>query len=306
MLDDESYLTSEIRHLASGIRHPASRIRQPARPFATMDRMSHAHLPLENKTVVIIGGTGGLGFSAAQACIAAGASVLVVGRDLDRAIAAQEKLGEQARFHVGDAADPDTAPQAIALAMERFGQFDALYHVAGGSGRKFGDGPLDAITDEGWQRTLDLNLSSLFYSNRAAVRQFLAQGTGGSVLNMGSVLDHSPSPRHFATHTYATTKAATVGLTHAAAAYYAAKNIRFNVLAPALVATPLAGRAMNDPAIMQYIATKQPLDGGRIGTPEDLDAAVVFFLSDQSKFVTGQVLYVDGGWTLSEGRHGEG
>lgn len=258
---------------------------------------------LEDKTIVIIGGTGGLGFSAAKACIAAGANVMVVGRDLDRAIQAQAELGELARFHAGDATDPDTATQSIALALKAFGRFDGLYHVAGGSGRKYGDGPLDAITDEGWQRTLDLNLSSLFYSNRAAVQQFLVQGTGGSILNMGSVLDHSPSPKHFATHTYATTKAATVGLTQAAAAYYAAKNIRFNVVAPALVATPLAGRAMNDPAIMHYVATKQPLDGGRIGTPADLDAAVVFFLSDQSKFVTGQVLYVDGGWSLADGQH---
>jgi NAD(P)-dependent dehydrogenase (short-subunit alcohol dehydrogenase family) len=259
--------------------------------------------PLANKTIVIIGGTGGLGFSAAKACIAAGANVMVVGRDLDRAIQAQAELGERARFHAGDAVDADTTTYAIELAVKAFGRLDGLYHVAGGSGRKYGDGPLDAITDEGWQRTIELNLSSLFYSNRAAVRQFLAQGTGGSVLNMGSVLDHSPSPKHFATHTYATTKAATVGLTQASAAYYAAKNIRFNVVAPGLVATPLAGRAMNDPAIMSYVATKQPLDGGRIGTPDDLDAAVVFFLSEQSRFVTGQVLYVDGGWSLSEGQH---
>jgi NAD(P)-dependent dehydrogenase (short-subunit alcohol dehydrogenase family) len=214
-------------------------------------------------------------------------------------------LGERARMHVGDAADTATATAAIALALQEFGRFDGLYHVAGGSGRRYGDGPLDAITDDGWRRTLDLNLSSLFYSNRAAVRQFLAQGTGGSVLNMGSVLDHSPSPRHFATHTYAATKAATVGLTRAAAAYYAPHNIRFNVVAPALVATAMAGRAMNDVTIMNYVATKQPLDGGRIGAPADLDAAVVFFLSDQSKFVTGQVLYVDGGWCVSDGQYGE-
>ncbi len=261
--------------------------------------------PLANKSIVIIGGTGGIGLSAAKACIAAGAKVIAVGRSRERAEQAQSELGEAARIHVGNAMDPNTAEAAIQLSLDQFGGFHGLYHVAGGSGRSRGDGPLHEITDDGWRHTLEFNLTSLFYSNRAAVRQFLAQKTGGSILNIGSVLDFSPSPEHFATHTYATTKAAAVGLTKASAAYYAHDNIRFNILAPALVATPLAARAMDNPAIMQYIATKQPLDGGRISTPDDLDAAVVFFLSDGSKFITGQVLYIDGGWTLSEGQHAE-
>jgi NAD(P)-dependent dehydrogenase (short-subunit alcohol dehydrogenase family) len=266
-------------------------------------------LALEDKTIVIIGGTGGIGLAAARACALAGANLVIVGRDPARAREAVTQL-EQATSardfvvsHAGDAMQPATAASAIELGVKRFGKLDGLYHVAGGSGRKFGDGPLHETSDEGWRYTLDFNLSSLFYSNRAAVRQFLRQNSGGSVLNVGSVLDHSPSPRHFATHTYATTKAGAVGLTKAAAAYYAPQDIRFNVLAPGLVATPLAARAMSDPAIMQYTASKQPLDGGRIATPEDLDAAVVYFLSDQSKFVTGQVLYVDGGWTVTEGHY---
>jgi NAD(P)-dependent dehydrogenase (short-subunit alcohol dehydrogenase family) len=73
-------------------------------------------------------------------------------------------------------------------------------------------------------------------------------------------------------------------------------------VAPALVDTPMARRAVDDDAIRAYIATKQPLDGGRVGVPEDLDAAVVFLLSDAARFVTGQVLAVDGGWSVSEGR----
>jgi NAD(P)-dependent dehydrogenase (short-subunit alcohol dehydrogenase family) len=269
---------------------------------------SMSSLALENKSIVIIGGTGGIGLSAARACLLAGSNVVIVGRDEARAREAVAQLERESSLkagvlaHVGDAMQPGTAEAAIAKAVKEFGRLDGLYHVAGGSGRKFGDGPLHEITDEGWRYTLAFNLSSLFYSNRAAVRQFLRQSSGGSVLNVGSVLDHSPSPRHFATHTYATTKAGAVGLTKAAAAYYAPQNIRFNVLAPGLVATPLAARAMNDPVIMQYTATKQPLDGGRIATPKDLDAAVLYFLSDQSKFVTGQVLYIDGGWTVSEGQ----
>ena len=121
------------------------------------------------------------------------------------------------------------------------------------------------------------------------------------MLNMGSVLGWSPSPKYFATHIYAASKSAVIGFTKSCAAYYASHDIRFNVVAPALVDTPMAKRAVEDDAIRQFIRTKQPLDGGRIGRPEDLDAAVVFLLSDASRYVTGQVLAVDGGWSVSEG-----
>ena len=198
-----------------------------------------------------------------------------------------------------------TAPRAVDEALARFGGFHGLYHVAGGSGRKAGDGPLHECSDEGWAFTLQLNLTSLFHSNRAAARQFLKQGTGGSVLNMSSVLGFSPSPRHFATHAYAAAKAAVIGMTRSAAAYYAPHGVRFNVIAPALVETPMSKRAAGDEQIQRFIATKQPLDGGRIGKPEDADAAAVYFLSDVSKFVTGQVLAVDGGWGVTEGQYAE-
>ena len=118
--------------------------------------------------------------------------------------------------------------------------------MAGGSGRRFGDGPLHELSLDGWNYTVALNLTSLMLSNQAAVRAFLAQGTGGTILNMGSVLGYSPSPVHFATHAYAATKSAVIGFTKSIAAYYARNDIRVNVLAPALVETPMAKRAAQD------------------------------------------------------------
>lgn len=256
---------------------------------------------LEGKVLVVIGGTAGLGLSACKAFIEAGARVVAVGLKPENVASAARELGESARVLCGNASTADTAPGAIAEGLAAFGRFDGMYHVAGGSGRRLGDGPLHEITDEGWHSTIDLNLTSVFYSNRAAIRQFLAQKTGGSILNMGSVLGWSPSPRYFATHTYAAAKAAIIGLTRSCAAMYAADNVRFNVLAPALVATPMSQRAQADEAITRFIRAKQPLDGGRIGQASDLDAAAVFFMSEASKFVTGQVLAVDGGWCVSEG-----
>jgi NAD(P)-dependent dehydrogenase (short-subunit alcohol dehydrogenase family) len=262
-------------------------------------------MKLKNKSIVIIGGTSGMGLSSAKACLAEGAHVIAVGKDDEHASAAQASLGAESHIMVGDATGSATAPRAIEAALKQFGSFDALYHVAGGSGRKMGDGPLHELTDEGWDATFKLNLSSLFYSNRAAVRQFLKQQTPGSILNMGSVLGFSPSPKYFVTHAYASAKAAIVGFTRSTAAYYAPKQIRMNVIAPALVETPMASRAASDETILKFIGTKQPLDGGRIGLPSDLDAAVVYFLSDESKFVTGQVLSVDGGWSVTEGQYSE-
>jgi NAD(P)-dependent dehydrogenase (short-subunit alcohol dehydrogenase family) len=95
---------------------------------------------------------------------------------------------------------------------------------------------------------------------------------------------------------------AILGFTKSVAARYAPEGIRANVIAPALVKTPMAKRAAGDETILSFIRTKQPLDGGRIGRPSDLDAAVVYFLSDASAFTTGQVLAVDGDWSVSEGQ----
>lgn len=257
---------------------------------------------LAQKRLVIIGGTTGLGLSAAKAFVEEGASVIVVGRDVENGRLAEAQLQSKGIAISGDATDPATARTAIDRCQQAFGGFDGLYHVAGGSGRRYGDGPLHELTLDGWNYTVALNLTSLMLSNQAAVQALLAQGTGGTILNMGSVLGYSPSPAYFSTHAYAATKSAVIGFTKSIAAYYAHNNIRINVLAPALVETPMAQRAANDDVILSFIQTKQPLAGGRIGQPGDLDGAAVYFLSDASLFTTGQVLSVDGGWSVSEGQ----
>jgi NAD(P)-dependent dehydrogenase (short-subunit alcohol dehydrogenase family) len=257
---------------------------------------------LKGKSIVVIGGTTGIGLSASEAFAREGANVVAIGRNADSAARASEKL-KQAVISTGDATLPGVADKAIAECIDRFGGFDGLYHVAGGSGRKQGDGPLHEITKEGWDFTLSLNLTSLMLSNQAAVKAFIAQGKGGSILNMGSVLGYSPSPKYFATHAYAAAKAAAIGFTRSVASYYSSQNIRINLLAPALVETPMAQRAANDETILAFIRTKQPLEGGRIGAPSDLDGAAIYFMSDYSKFTTGQILTVDGGWSISEGQY---
>lgn len=260
------------------------------------------NLWLKDKSIVIIGGTTGIGLSAAEAFLGLGANVVAIGRNPQSAEEASARL-KNALVETGDASETGTADKAIKNCIRQFGGFDGLYHVAGGSGRKFGDGPLHELTREGWEYTLSLNLTSLMLSNQAAIRSFMERKKQGSILNMGSVLGYSPSPKYFVTHAYAAAKSAAIGFTKSIAAYYAAYNIRVNLLAPALVETPMAQRAANDKNILSFIKTKQPLDGGRIGSPGDLDGAAVYFMSDYSQFTTGQILTVDGGWSISEGQY---
>lgn len=258
---------------------------------------------LLGKNLIVIGGTSGMGLSAAIAFIREGANVVVVGRNDDTRAQAAAQLGDKALALTGDASDEDTARLAITKCVEQFGSFDGLYHVAGGSGRKFGDGPLHELTLQGWQKTMDLNLTSLMLSNKAAVEYFIQNNQGGVILNMGSVLGFSPSPKYFTTHAYAAAKAAIIGFSKSIAAYYASKNIRINVIAPALIETPMSQRAVNDETISTFLKSKQPLDGGRAGLPEDTDGVAVLLFSDYAKFITGQVIAVDGGWSVTEGQY---
>lgn len=258
---------------------------------------------LNGKAIVIMGGTTGLGLAAAIRCNAEGASVLVVGRDEEKTKLAREVIGPGCESLIGDAATEGTAEKAIEAALSAFGRVDGLYHVAGGSGRRFGDGPLHDLTDEGWDKTLHWNLDSMMYSNRSAVRYFMKAEKPGVILNMSSVLGYAPSPGHFATHAYAAAKSAVIGFSRSLAAYYAPHNIRVNVIAPGLVETPMSQRAFGDEQIMHYIRTKQPLRKGEPMKAADLSDTAVYLLSDRSAMVTGQVIAVDGGWTVSEGQY---
>jgi NAD(P)-dependent dehydrogenase (short-subunit alcohol dehydrogenase family) len=257
---------------------------------------------LSNKNIVIIGGSSGMGLAAAKTFIAQGANIIVVGKDDEHIQPAKTILGDKAKIIIADATQQSAAEDAIALCVKTYGSFSGLFHVAGGSGRKMGDAPLHQLTLEGWHKTFELNLTSLMLSNQAAVQWFLQNKTGGAILNMSSVLANFPSAAYFGTHAYAAAKSAVIGFSKSIAAYYAKNNIRVNVIAPALVATPMAQRAANDEAIISFIKTKQPLDGGRIGVPDDITGLACYFMSNYSAFTTGQTIYVDGGWSISEGQ----
>jgi NAD(P)-dependent dehydrogenase (short-subunit alcohol dehydrogenase family) len=260
---------------------------------------------LRDKRCLIVGGTTGLGFAAAGRFLEEGARVLICGRSPAKGTAATEALRDRGLVHFVpcDASHPAQVEEVYRKTVALLGGLDVLYHVAGISGRRYGDGPLHECTDDGWQATLDANLKSTFLTNRAAVRHFLHLRQQGVILNMASVLGFAPSPHFFDTYAYTATKGGIIAMSRLAAARYAADGIRVNVLAPGLIDTPMAHRATHDPAILHFLGTKQPLTRGP-GKPEECSDAAVFLCSDAARFITGAVLPVDGGWTVSEGQYG--
>jgi NAD(P)-dependent dehydrogenase (short-subunit alcohol dehydrogenase family) len=261
---------------------------------------------LADRTALIVGGTSGIGLATARRFRDEGARVVVAGRSPEHGAEAVATLGD-ARFLPVEVKDEASVQALFRDALPALGgRLDVLYHVAGISGRRFGDGPLHDCTADGWDEVLDLNARGMFLTNRAAVRIMLAQdrdaaGLRGTILNMGSVLGWSPAPALFGTYAYAASKGAIVAMTKAAAAMYAPEGLRINLIAPALIDTPMARRAVTDPTIRAYLATKQPIAGGP-GTPDDCAEAALFLCEPASRFTTGVVLNVDGGWCLSEGQ----
>jgi NAD(P)-dependent dehydrogenase (short-subunit alcohol dehydrogenase family) len=260
---------------------------------------------LINKRCLIVGGTSGLGLSAAAHFLEEGAKVVIAGRSPQKGAQAISSLQEKGSvsFIACHAADSAQVEQLYAKTVALLDGLDVLYHVAGMSGRSQGDGPLHECTEVGWQATIDANLKSTFLTNRAAVLHFLNSKQPGVILNMASVLGFAPSPRYFDTYAYAATKGGIIAMSRLAAARYAADRIRVNVIAPGLIDTPMAHRAVEDSAILEFLRTKQPLAGGP-GRPEDCSAAAVFLCSDAARLVTGVVLPVDAGWSVSEGQYG--
>jgi NAD(P)-dependent dehydrogenase (short-subunit alcohol dehydrogenase family) len=255
----------------------------------------------------LVTGSTGIAAAAARALSREGAAVFVVSRTSQHAeelaAALEREAGGRSGWRAADLSREEEADAAVAACVEQFGRLDCAYNVAGISGRKFGDGPLHELTLEGWQTVMAANAASTFLLCRAALRQMLAQepderGARGAILNMSSVLARSPSPAHFATHAYAASKGAIEAFSRAVAAYYAAHGIRVNVIAPALVATPMSRRAQRDPAVLAYLADKQPLAGGPLQS-DDLTGTALYLLSDDARMVTGQVISVDGGWGTS-------
>ena len=262
---------------------------------------------LDGRTTIVTGSTG-IAAASAELFAAEGGRVFVISRNevhcrelVDRVTAA----GGEAAWATADLTEEGPADDAVAAAVDRYGRIDGLFNVAGGSGRRFGDAPIHQITLEGWERTMALNARSHVISSRAVLRRMMVQGPDangqrGSILNMASVLALHPQPELFPTHSYAASKGAIVTLTTVMAAYYLGHGIRVNAVAPALTTSRMSERAAADPGTVAFAERHQPLVPGFLPA-QDVARAAMFFLSAESRYVTGQIMTIDGGWSVSQG-----
>jgi NAD(P)-dependent dehydrogenase (short-subunit alcohol dehydrogenase family) len=255
--------------------------------------------------VCLVTGSTGIAAASAERFAREGAAVFVTSRTEAHCGELAERLqaaGGSVAWRAADLTDQAAVEAVVGECVERFGRIDGLFSVAGGSGRRFGDGPIDRLDGEAWEATLALNLRTQALVCRSVVAQMLVQepnssGTRGSILLMGTVTATDPVPELFGTHAYAASKGAITALMTSMAATYAKDGIRVNVVAPSLTRTPMATRAASDERILAFARHKQPLAGEMLD-PAEVANAAVFFLSDESRAVTGQVLKVDGGWSV--------
>lgn len=254
---------------------------------------------LAGKSIVITGATG-IAAAGAQKAAEEGAAVFVISRgesECHDLVAGIESGGGKAESHVADLTVEADTETAFDHAVDFLGGIDGLFAVAGGSGRRYGDGPAHEITLDAWQKTFEINTVPLFLATSRAIGHM--QESGGSVVVVSSVLATSPSPGRFDTHAYASAKGAADSFVRTLAAYYADDGIRVNAIAPGLVRTPMSKRAAGDPEIVSYSVRKQRLAHGFLN-PGDVADTAVFLLSDESSQITGQIIAVDGGWSVTE------
>ena len=252
---------------------------------------------LSGKVVFITGAGAGIGRGCAEACAKEGAALALMDIDPtagEGAARAVREAGGQALFFEADVADLEAVRAAVEGSLSRWGRIDVLISNAGIGGRKIGDGPVHLCTPEAWDKIMSVNLRGTFLACKAVLPGMLERG-GGSIVTVASILGMVGTQGLFDTHAYSTSKAGIIGLTRSIAAHYARDGIRANVIAPGLIDTQMAARTKANPEILEQVSFWQPL--GAVGTVQDVASAAVFLASDESRFITGVVLPVDGGWT---------
>jgi len=246
---------------------------------------------LTGKIAIVIGGSGGIGHTLAVALAKAGADVVVSSRRLDKLEPVAEEiraLGRKSLAISADVTQEQSVDDMVELVLKEFPRIDILVNTAGLIIRK----PAESIPIDEWQKVMDVNARGTFICCQAVAQTMIKQ-RAGKIINMSSV--RGAYGDRLGAVAYSPSKGAINTLTKTLACEWAKYNILVNAIAPTIVETDLTRGALADPAFAQRIKARIPL--GRWATPEDIVGPTLFLASNASDFITGQIIYVDGGTT---------
>ena len=255
-------------------------------------------LSFQDRTYLVTGGGSGIGKGVAAGLVAAGASVMIIGRSADRLAAAVEEIesldsdGGSIRYEPADVTNEDEVTRAVDVATAWHGRLHGAVHCAGGSETI---GPITQIDSEAWRRTVDLNVNGTMYVLKHVARE-LVRGGGGSFVGISSI---AASNTHRWFGAYGVSKSAIDHMMQLAADELGPSWVRVNCIRPGLIRTDLVAPVLDSPELSEDYRLCTPLP--RVGEPEDIANTAMFLLSDAASYVTGQVINVDGGVLLRRG-----
>jgi meso-butanediol dehydrogenase/(S,S)-butanediol dehydrogenase/diacetyl reductase len=242
---------------------------------------------LKDKTAIITGGGSGIGLATARAFCKEGAKVILFGRRKEKLVSAADELGDSALIVQGDMTHNDDLDKLINKTLKNFKGIDILVNSAG----LFNGAPLHEISDSHWDEMMDINIRSVFQLTRRVLPTMMAQ-KNGSIVHISSIAGLIALPGVAA---YNVSKGALNQFSRSIAVEYGSYGIRSNSICPGLIETDMTADLMKDASLMQEWSKEYPI--GRFGKPEDVASACLFLASDESSFITGTVLPVDGGFT---------
>jgi NAD(P)-dependent dehydrogenase (short-subunit alcohol dehydrogenase family) len=249
---------------------------------------------VDGKVALVTGGASGLGAESCRRLAREGASVVLTDLAADAGQAVADEIGGKTLFLTQDVTDEARWAEVVQAVIDRFGRLDVLVNSAGvGSGLQ----PILEATYEGWRRIIDINLDGTFLGLRAVAPSMVAAGRG-SIINLSSILGKVGQPGAAA---YCASKGGVLMLTKAAALELAPLGVRVNSVHPGYIETPMVVNALrqseNENELRDMIISRHAL--GRLGIPREIADAIVFLASDESSFMTGSELVVDGGYTAA-------
>lgn len=250
------------------------------------------HITLEGKTAIITGAGRGIGKAIAKALAAARAKVIV--NDVDAAAAAEvcreiEDSGGIAKPAKADVRISGEIAQMMQMAVRDLGGLHVLVNNAGVILRK----PAEEILEEEWDRVIQINLKGTFLCAQTAAKAMISAGSGGKIINISSVMGAVALPPRAA---YCASKGGIINLTKDLAAEWAQYGIKVNGIAPGWTVTEMTEAYFSQEPVRRFLLERIPLN--RLGKPEDIAHMAVFLASDYADYITGQTIFVDGGWTI--------